>query len=190
MIFSSYMSRVRPERETCPLCGSSGNCRIHAYYGRSIIDYSSGRRTVSDLCILRVRCDSCGHTHAILPDLIIPYSRYSLLFILQVLAEYFTRRCSVDALCEKFNLSREQIYQWLKLFRSHKQEWLGVLKDAEISEQTFLHQLYQSSYSSFSEQFIRRTAFSFLQSHKNPCVSEAETAGFAQQVFLPDYDIW
>lgn len=191
MIFSSYMSHIKPELETCPVCGTTGYCQIHAYYGRSIIDFSCGRKKHSNLCILRVKCESCGHTHALLPDLIIPYSSYSLLFILQVLAEYFTRLCSVEALCERFGISRKQLYQWRRLFRSHKQEWLGVLKDAEFSEQAFLRQLcQQEDYSSFSEPFIRRTSFSFLQSHKNPCIAGIRTAGYAQQVFLPDYDIW
>ena len=79
----------QPHLETCPICGSTGNCHIHDYYGRSIFDFQAGKREKSDLCVMRVFCDSCEHAHAILPDVIIPYSSYSLLFILRLLGQYF-----------------------------------------------------------------------------------------------------
>ena len=88
-LFDSYMERFQPERETCPICRSTGNCHIHHYYGRSIIDFKAGRQEKSDLCVLRVFCDSCRHSHAVLPDIIIPYSSYSLFFVLRLLGEYF-----------------------------------------------------------------------------------------------------
>ena len=62
------MAKFQPEFETCPICGSTGNCHIHDYYGRSIIDFQNGKRQKSDLCVVRVFCDSCEHAHAILPD--------------------------------------------------------------------------------------------------------------------------
>ena len=64
-LFDSYMERFKPERETCPICSSTGNCHIHHYYGRSIIDFKAGRQEKSDLCVLRVFCDSCRHAHDI-----------------------------------------------------------------------------------------------------------------------------
>lgn len=82
------MAMFQPHLETCPICGSTGNCHIHDYYGRSIIDFQAGKREKSDLCVMWVFCDSCEHAHAILPDVIIPYSSYSLLFILRLLGQY------------------------------------------------------------------------------------------------------
>ena len=84
-LFDSYMEQFQPQLETCPICGSTGNCHIHDYYGRSIIDFLSGRKQKENLCIMRVFCDSCEHAHAILPDIIVPYSSYSLFFILFIL---------------------------------------------------------------------------------------------------------
>ena len=133
-LFDSYMALFRPELETCPICGSTGNCHIHDYYGRSIIDFKSGRQKKSDLCVLRVFCDSCNHAHAILPDIIIPYSSYSLFFVLRILGEYFSDLYTIEQLCERYGISRNQLFKWLALFRSHKQEWLGLLSDAEVSD--------------------------------------------------------
>ena len=89
-LFDSYMSRFKPGQETCPVCGSLGNCRIHAYYGRHLMDFISSKPVKSDICVLRVCCGSCGHTHAILPDVVVPYSGYSLFFLLRLLGEYFS----------------------------------------------------------------------------------------------------
>lgn len=88
-IFDSYMAVFQPELETCPVCGSCGNCHVHAYYDRSVIDFRNGRKVTDSLCVLRLICDSCHHTHALLPDILIPYASYSLMFILRVLGECF-----------------------------------------------------------------------------------------------------
>ena len=66
--------------------------------------------------IRRVRCGSCGHTHAILPDHIVPYSTYSLQFILRVLAEYFLGLRTVEQLCRRYAISASMLYQWKALF--------------------------------------------------------------------------
>ena len=95
----------QPHLETCPICGSTGNCHIHDYYGRSIIDFQAGKREKSDLCVMRVFCDSCEHAHAILPDVIIPYSSYSLLFILRLLGQYFAGRFTIEQLCERYEMA-------------------------------------------------------------------------------------
>ncbi len=176
VLFDAFMSSFRPELEICPCCGSKGNCRIHAYYGRKIVDFRDGRPVESEIVILRLAC-GCGHTHAILPDFIIPYSGYGLFFILRVLAEHFMGHSSVERLCERFSITRNQFYKWLTLWHSQKAEWLGALQDMGISSRTFMHSLLQmGSYSGFASSFVRRFARSFFQSHKNP-------AGYCQQVF-------
>jgi hypothetical protein len=179
------MTAFRPELETCPICGSCGNCGIHAYYGRSITDFTGGHKEKSDLCILRVFCSSCSHTHAILPDIIIPYSGYGLLFILQVLGEHFARLHSVEKICEIYGISEKLFYKWLGLWKTHKQEWIGLLEDAQTSDVDFWKYLSGlDPYSGFSSGFIRLTARSFLQSHQNP-----KNARYRQTVFAPDISV-
>lgn len=162
------MASFCPEKETCPLCGSSFCCRIHAYYGRRIIDFIHGKPVTQEITILRLICESCGHTHAVLPDMIIPYSGYGLFFILRVLADTFLRRSSLESLCERFCITMNQLYNWRQLFSRHKQEWLGVLEDSEASGLDFLLEIAQlPEFSLFSENFISKTACSFLQSHRS-----------------------
>jgi len=175
-LFDTFMASFRPEQETCPCCGAKGNCRIHAYYGRGITDFIDGKPVRHEITILRLVCD-CGHTHAILPDFIVPYSGYGLFFLLRVLAEHFLGLASVEQLCERFSITRNQFYKWLKLWRSQKEEWLGLLSSMGTSSRAFLLSLVRmGSYSEFASAFVRRFTRSFLQSHRNP-------AGYCQQVF-------
>lgn len=168
-LFDSYMAKFQPHLETCPLCGSTANCHIHDYYDRSLVDFRSGIRTRYSLCVMRIFCDSCEHAHAILPDVMIPYSSFSLLFILCLLGQYFADRFTVEQLCERYDISQNRFYQWLSLWRSHKQDWLGLLEDLSVSDLSFLRGILVSDrFSDFSMQFALRFSYSFLQSHSNP----------------------
>ena len=185
------MEQFLPERETCPICTSTGNCHIHDYYGRSIIDFKAGRQEKSQMCILRVFCDSCGHAHAVLPDIIIPYSSYSLFFVLRLLGEYFAGLSTIEQLCERYDVSPNQLFRWLALWKSHKRVWLGMLDDNDISNSAFLKDLAtMDSYSSFSMAFILQQCHSFLQSHRNPVLKSPKNARYHQTVFTPDVFIF
>lgn len=185
------MAKFQPERETCPICGAVGKCHIHDYYGRSIIDFKDAHPEKTDLCVLRIFCDSCEHAHAVLPDVIIPYSSYSLLFVLRLLGEYFSRLFSVECLCERFAITTKQLYKWLALWKTQKQEWLGILSDSEISNTAFLKHIESAdSYSAFSMSFIRHFRVSFLQSHANPVAVGSKNAHYHQEVFAPDISIF
>lgn len=165
------MESFRPELQACPLCGSSGNCHIHAYYGRRIIDFIHGVPVTMGVTVLRLVCDSCGHTHAVLPDIIIPYSGYGLFFILRVLAEAFLRLSPLERLCERFHITLNQFYRWKQLFGLHKREWLGIMDASELPDASFIVGLtVKSQYSCFSNAFTLKTAHSFLQSHRNPVI--------------------
>ncbi|WP_369800217.1 DUF6431 domain-containing protein [Anaerosalibacter sp. Marseille-P3206] len=65
----------------CKFCGYEGMLHRHGYYSRNVITKHCIRR----ISILRVKCPSCGNTHAILPSFLIPYYQYSLEFIFKCL---------------------------------------------------------------------------------------------------------
>ena len=182
------MEHLRPELETCPICGTKGSCHVHDYYGRTLIDLHAGERTSFMLSIQRVYWDSCEHAHAILPDILIPYTRFGLIFILRVLAEYFNKLGTIERICEKYDISVNLFRKWLTLWHTHKQQWLGVLTDLETSSISFMQYLETlESYSSYSMQFVRQTSYSFLQCHKNPILKNPKNARYHQQIFGPDY---
>lgn len=176
ILFEQFMAGFRPELETCPVCGVSHECALHASYDRNLIDFISGKPVYHRITVARVICSSCGHTHSILPDLIIPYSTYGIFFILRVIAEYLIHQTSVEKLCLRFCITHSMLYRWYRLFLDHKSLWLAILVSAETSAFSFLKFLVFQDYSAFSESFILRTSFSFLQSHRNP-------AAYRQTVF-------
>ena len=169
------MRTFRPEKEVCPACGLRGACHVHAYYNRFIVDFINGAPVTSVLRIMRVRC-SCGSTHALLPDPVIPYRSHSLFFILRVLSEYF-RRKNVLRLCEKYLISISQLYRWKKVFLLHRREWLGLLKASSSTPSSSITELLRvSPFKDFSLSFFRLTAVSFLQSRINNAKSRRNSS--------------
>jgi len=55
----------------CPKCSVRSGCTKHGYYTRSFLS----REGKVPIRICRLKCESCGATHALLPLYIIPYSQ-------------------------------------------------------------------------------------------------------------------
>jgi hypothetical protein len=58
----------------CSSCDVLGDCTKHAYYKRNILT-ETGKIPFK---ILRVQCQHCNSTHALLPTAIVPYSQVTL----------------------------------------------------------------------------------------------------------------
>ena len=171
-LFDSCMKSFNICEEECPHCHRKGECHIHAYYYRFAIDFISAHPVVHRLRILRVICSCCGHTHAILPDPIIPYDSYSLFFILRTLADYFLHSGTISSICDRFCITPMQLYRWKALYQDHRREWQGLLRSVEQDLLQSLKELvHLDPFSSFAKDFFQKTSISFMQSHKNPASS-------------------
>lgn len=155
----------------CPYCGAKGTCRKRGSYERSLVTFSDGKPEVIRLRIPRVQCP-CGRSHALLPDFIVPYLSYSLPMILMILSDYFHKRLTIRGICEKYLVNVPLIYRFKKLFLLHKKQWLGIVRDMDISTPDFMEGLLTNPYARFQNAFLRLTTYSFLQSHKNPANCE------------------
>lgn len=162
---------------------------VHCYYGRIFTDLVNNKPHTKKLTIMRLMCTSCDHTHAVLPDIIIPYEHHSIRFIMRVLCCYFNRRSNdytVEAICDRYMISVKQLYAWVDCWRKNKAEWFGVIENAVTSDAAFLSSLTEKErFSDFTSGFVRKTAISFLQIHANPVI----TAQYCQKVFAPDYNL-
>ena len=169
-LFSAVMDSCSHILQECPSCHSKGNLIPHGSYRRNIIDFTAGKTTYRKISVKRLKCQSCGHTHAVLPDFIIPYAQYSLFFLLRVLAEYFLHLKTVSEICLTYAVTPSMLYRWKDLFLCHKKYWLPLLEHLETSSFSFLKKLFflEDFSASFSCPFFRLTGISFLQSHKNP----------------------
>lgn len=165
------MAAFRPETEFCPCCKCRGNCRIHAYYYRYILDFRKGKSCCARIRIMRVMC-SCGHTHAILPDFIVPYRQLSLKYLVMILFAFASGHKSVDSLCRHYDVAPAFVYRLKALYERHKELWLGALENSAASSPTFLRSLcLMPDISRFLRAFYERTSCSFLQSHRNPAAN-------------------
>jgi hypothetical protein len=162
--FTNSMASFRPEKQRCPHCKSNGNCIQHASYERSLVSFEGGRVVYRRLLVLRVICTSCQHTHAILPDAIIPYGSYSLSFILQLMKKYYFQHLTVEKPCDQFCISISTFYRLKHIYLSHRLLWLGITSaNNEIVSDFLLFLIRQDSISDFLSEFHQFAAFSFLQ---------------------------
>ena len=71
--YDAIVARVQLHQITCT-CGHCGSMRKYGHYSRTVwfLGY------LISLVIQRIQCQHCGKTHAILLDILIPYSRIPL----------------------------------------------------------------------------------------------------------------
>lgn len=183
--YESFISNYNPHTEVCPCCRSLGNCIRHGYYHRYII-HTSDDRSSGSICtskILRVRCKCCRHTHAILPDFIIPYRLHSLVFIVQVLQEFFGKTMSINQICLHFHLSKQLFHKWKFIYLTHRANFLGSMKAKAEDAAKILNDLYALQAQPFLRDFFLHQGVSFIQAHANP------TANSGQSPYWNDSDI-
>ena len=163
-IFKDATDEFRHYDKKCPRCGAVGKLSPYGYYSRNLVSHKDGMTIESRVSPPRFECTSCGTTHAILPDILIPYSPYSLRFKLAVLIAYFERDTTVAAVCERFGIAVSTLYSWKECLLEHKELLLGILANLEESAISFIRSLFEvSCLSDRLRSFFCRHAFSFMQ---------------------------
>ena len=165
-LFNASLSLVDLSEEICsnPKCHAKGCCRMHASYTRDIISFYHGKRQESQVVIPRVYCESCGKTHALIPEQLIPYGSYSIRFILAIIYVYSQKKYTIEKLCERYSISVSTLYTWLKLFKDHFNSWFSVMEQIISVSTLAIQKIY--SYENFPSSFFKRFNFSFLQLRK------------------------
>lgn len=161
-IFNSILQEELRRPGSCPSCGCRQPCykRISPYR-RQMITVSDGRRSQTDLQIPRLRCSSCGVSHAVLPEVLIPFGSYTVRFILTVLHEYLHRSCRVTDLCDYWQISVSTLYAWIRLFATHYSVFYGIMNRIRSVCDDALQRV--GSDPSLPGQFFDAFRFSFLQ---------------------------
>ena len=148
----------------CPSCKSKGSLTKHDSYERYLIGMELGEPKTFRISVTRFICSTCGKTHALLPDVLVPCGSYSITFILSALKEYFSGKSSISALCKKYTISISTLYSWKRLYLEHKALWLGVLQNMSASPSDFLISIFHlPDFSDLTKDFFAKLAFSFMQ---------------------------
>jgi len=155
--------------EPCPNCGAVGKLAENGEYDRHLVSYEDGRITDSEVKAKLFFCSSCETSHALLPDIIIPYGRYSLLFVLAVMAAYFERADTVVNICERFGIAVSTIYDWRNRIAVHKELMLGTLISQKQRGHSYILGLQKTNVLSGAlRRFFRKYGFSFMQRRSAP----------------------
>jgi len=163
IFFIEFMKKFNPYKHKCPKCKTKHpNWKKHSHYNRYFITFENNTVIYNIITVTRYQCSSCGSTHAILPEIIIPYRSYSFLFIVKAMKDYFAKSLTIVAICDKYNISVSTLYAWKALYIKHKKLWLGLLENLYISDVNFLDSIF-STHS--LEDFFVTIGISFLQNH-------------------------
>jgi len=152
----------------CPNCGAVGQMKPYGSYGRKVVTYINGKVEDEEVQNRRFKCQSCTKTHALVPDVLVPYSPYSLCFKLSVLLAYFERTMPVVDICNHFGIVKSTLYEWKAQFIEHKELLVGKLASQKTTGLAFIREYLESAeWPSPLQRFHEKYGFSFLQGKRS-----------------------
>ena len=162
-IFRSFIGSSSLPKERCDNCSSEDSYSGYDSYSRMMICLIGGKRAEIEISVPRVKCH-CGRTHALLPDILIPFSSYSLRFIISILWRFIHRRSTVAGFCEYWEISVSTIYYWKHLLLLHYSLWADAVDRIRVMSGTAAALISVSFADELPSVFYKRFGFSFLQS--------------------------
>lgn len=158
----------------CDKCGKAGQFTMHSPYSRGLIYFSDGKRKDETIKVKRVIC-SCGRTHALLANNLIPYSSYSLRFIVTILWKYLHRTKNIQDFCADYYIAPKTIYKWVSLFLAHYKEWMDISEKLTTLTPSYIK--YIESIENLPLRFFQKTKHSFLESkpHQHNCTIDSHS---------------
>jgi len=126
----------------CPKCGARHSTKYYSHYERHIVSLDIEALTaifeaegnidtetfldIQDGClkdtlfdVLRVKCESCNATHAILPGDVVPYRRFGLLTMFAVVKVMYQREHTIEKTAVHLQLSWQYMLALLNQWISH-----------------------------------------------------------------------
>lgn len=110
----------------CPICHSRHRFHRHGSYSRFLILPYDGSFQEEQMEILRLKCTSCNHTHAILPADVIPYCIYSVSAVIKVCRFCLAEHQPVSGMASISGICYQMIYVMLRLL-SFYLDWISLL---------------------------------------------------------------
>jgi len=146
--YYSFIHSLDLNTLTCT-CGHSACLTKHAYYTRSVKGCSPA---LVVLTVLRVRCSHCGRTHAVVPQLIVPYSQMILHDHIQIITNHLSGNSQVPLMNQKCLIDENNIRHTLHNYYKY---WHQRLISFEISFTDSIVRLVSDCFCHFSRQFMQ-----------------------------------
>jgi len=162
-LFHSVAGQTKIGLAQCPPpCKTHGRMVRHDTYKRYLVDYDKGVHEYR-VEIESAKCTACKKTHAMLPDVIIPYKTYSIIFILIVVKEYFHTRKAIG-ICEKYGIAVSTLYAWRDRYLVHAALDLGASVEAALlTSSHWLENARDICRTNAPYDYFGRFGFSFLE---------------------------
>lgn len=144
--YNKVLNNLQFHQLTCP-CGHYGCLSVHGYYNRSV-KTPAGKLTFR---ICRVKCECCGHTHAILLSSMVPYSQAPFSDHLSIVSNYQCGK-SQHSVMNSNPLIDEGCYRYI--IRCYKTHWQEKLRSERITLMPVWN-LINSCFAFFSHQFMQ-----------------------------------
>lgn len=201
----NLLKLYNPDNHHCERCGktiwSSGKV---SSYSRGFIWPDCGTPRTDTIQIPIYLCKKCGkrvdgsgnhngdYLHAILPQILIPFSSYTLPFVFAVLQEYSNpeRSRTVVQLCEHWQIAVSTLYSWIRRYKDQYDAWADALDSIRKQEEAaaaagmnprsvIRNAIAAALNCIFSEardlpgKFFQKFTFSFMQPNKKTHLWEA-----------------
>lgn len=160
-LFEHSVSSLDLSSCACPICGSIGNFTRLKPYERQMITVLENRRAEIPISVPRALCNACGHTQSFTSDNLIPFSSYTLRFVLTVLSDYLEHSRTVRNLCDFWQIAVSTLYIWIRLFSDHFSYWKRELDKIIRLSRDSIYQVMNIT--GFPHLFYETFGFSFLQ---------------------------
>lgn len=156
---------------SCPSCTAPPDGYVkNGSYTRNFVCIVNGSIHDETVTINVKKCSSCNHSHALLHFLIVPYSRYSLGFLITLMYYRLTNRFgTVNALCKHFDIS---INTYHRIMHRLKQDSHALMLAMDMVSKNLVQLRFLScgpleKISSILDSFFKISGHSFMQ----PCVT-------------------
>lgn len=106
---------------SCPKCGARRSMHRHGKYHRNLILWEDRRLLEIGGEILRLKCSSCGSTHAVLTLDMVPFFSYSLSAFLALIGSCLKPDGSVPKTGQETGVSYQILYRMLLIFREYRE---------------------------------------------------------------------
>ena len=170
----SELAGLKPDDERCPECKAPSFKFIkNGYYNRHFVHMANGNVNDSILKIHEIKCSSCGRSHALLNFLIIPYSPYSIGFIITLIYLRITRKIkTISSLCDLLGISERTYYRLMQRLLSDLHALMHIMKSYDSISDRLLS-MYDftldglsevlKTFKSFTGHFFMQRLFTLLQ---------------------------
>jgi hypothetical protein len=172
----------------CPKCNCQGQFYRHGFYVRFLFVlcvianlFKSEKIKIS---VLRVKCKNCGKTHAILDCEVIPYCRYSISFIMEVLATHFISQVSIEDICIEFEISERTFALFLDYYNLEFIDLKSYNQNGYLSREDLFEEVLNEDIIDFLNKFFIHTKRHFLHKLSSGYISKFKNRSFHITFFI------